>query len=608
MEWLYPAYELTLVLSAVVAVAIAAVAWRHREEPGAVGFALLMAGAAEWGLTYMGELAAPGLASKLLFARLQFVGILVVPGAWFWSALEYTGHRAWLGRRGAWWLLPVPIATFLLILTNDWHGWFWSSATLVRQGQWVLLSVTHGPAFWVHTAYSYALNWAGTGVLIVTVVRAWRRYRRWTMTLLIGSLTPFIGSLIYVSGRNPLGYLDPTPFTFMLAGLIFSWTVFHLRLWDLAPLARDAVFASLADAVLVLDQQGRIVDANPTARRLIGLPPALIVGQPAGHVLAAHADLLARFAAVNETRVEITAPVEGETRSFDLRISPLFDGLGRQNGRLIALHDITARLQVEQALRQSEERYRTINAELERRVAERTQQLEEANVELRSQVTERREAEEALRLSLAEKEVMLKEINHRVKNNLQVISSMLSLQAASLHSQAAVGGGDELSMLNILRESQNRVRSMALIHEKLYRSDDLAHIDFAEYVHNLSAFLFRSYGRAAGVVSLRIEGGGVRLGLDRAVPCGLIVNELISNALKHAFPNERSGEIYVAIAPHGENGLMLIVRDNGVGLPPGLDYRTAESLGLKLVIALAEQLEATLELTHAPGVGWRLTF
>jgi PAS domain S-box-containing protein len=603
MEWLYQDYEVILLLSAAAAVAIAAVASRHREEPGAVAFACLMIAAAAWCLTYMGELATPGLAGKLLFARLEFIGILIVPAAWLLSALDFTGHRAWLGRYGALWLIPVPAVTFLLILTNAWHGWFWSSAALAPEGRWVLLSVTHGPAFWVHTAYSYTLNWAGTLLLIVAIIRAWRQYRRLALTLLLGSLTPFIGSLIYLSGRSPLGHLDLTPFAYVLAGFIFSWTVFRLRLWDLTPLARAAVFVSLTDAVMVLDQHYRIADANPAACRLIGVPPALIIGRPVRQVLAAHADLLDEFANANDAHTEITVPDEGKTHSFDLRISPLRDRLGHQNGRLITLRDITERLHVEQALRQSEERYRVINAELEQRVAERTRQLEEAVRELRSQVAERRQAEEALRVSLAEKEVMLKEINHRVKNNLQVISSMLSLQG-----QAVDPEGVGAPALDVLRESQNRVRTMALIHERLYRSEDLAHIDFAEYVHNLSWFLFRSYGASAARVGLRIEGGGVRLGLDRAVPCGLIVNELISNSLKYAFPGERTGEILVTVAPHGTGGLELTVRDDGVGFPSDLDYRAADSLGLKLVTALVEQLDARLELTREVGVCWRLVF
>jgi two-component sensor histidine kinase len=201
-------------------------------------------------------------------------------------------------------------------------------------------------------------------------------------------------------------------------------------------------------------------------------------------------------------------------------------------------------------------------------------------------ITERLRAEQQIESSLREKEVLLQEIHHRVKNNLQVISSLLSLQASTIE--------DPLT-LEILTESQNRVRSMALIHEKLYRSESLSRIDFGDYIDGLTNHLFRTYNARADGIQLKIDVNKVYLGVDTAAPCGLLLNELVSNALKHGFPNRTGGEIYVGLEAD-RGAVTLVVRDDGVGLPVDVDIRTAESLGLQLVNTLVEQLDGTIEL------------
>jgi two-component sensor histidine kinase len=194
---------------------------------------------------------------------------------------------------------------------------------------------------------------------------------------------------------------------------------------------------------------------------------------------------------------------------------------------------------------------------------------------------------------------LLQEIHHRVKNNLQVISSLLNLQA---------GYVADTKVREIFRESQNRVRSMALVHEKLYRSSDLAHIDLAEYVKNLSVFLFRSYSASAARVALDIQVEDVNLGIDRAVPCGLILNELISNALKHAFPNNQTGHIQVRLHKENNHTICLTVADDGIGFPPDFTLANTDSLGMQLVHTLVEQLDGTVQINNAGGAEFIICF
>lgn len=215
------------------------------------------------------------------------------------------------------------------------------------------------------------------------------------------------------------------------------------------------------------------------------------------------------------------------------------------------------------------------------------------------EISERKQAELRLNVSLTEKEALLKEIHHRVKNNLQVISSLLHLQSRQVTTPET---------LEIFRESQNRIRSMAMIHEKLYQAPDLAQIDFAEYTYSLVGYLFRAYGINTDAVRLQIDIMNIVLGLDIAIPCGLIINELVSNALKYAFGPDQAGTIYVGLAPMPSKQLCLMVRDNGRGLPPTLDFRRTDSFGLQLVTLLTEQIDGVVELERNGGTTFRITF
>ena len=215
-----------------------------------------------------------------------------------------------------------------------------------------------------------------------------------------------------------------------------------------------------------------------------------------------------------------------------------------------------------------------------------------------SDITERKQVEERLRASLREKEVLLQEIHHRVKNNLQVISSLLRLQSARI---------DDPHTLGVLTESRDRVRSMALVHEMLYQSENLAQVDFGAYVRNLTGYLIRAYRTSSTRVALRSDVQDVTLGIDLAVPCGLIINELVSNALKHGFPDGRKGEITVKMRADSST-ITLMVSDDGVGLPDGLEWQRTDSLGLQLVVMLVEQLEGGIELESNAETVFRITF
>ena len=204
---------------------------------------------------------------------------------------------------------------------------------------------------------------------------------------------------------------------------------------------------------------------------------------------------------------------------------------------------------------------------------------------------ERNDAEEKVRASLREKELMLKEIHHRVKNNLQIICSLLNLQQQRIL---------QPKMRELFSASQQRIRSMALVHEKIYHSSNLANIDFGEYVKSLSTELLRLDRRPGLTISSEIT--GISLGVDQAVPCGLILNELLTNSLKHAFPDGQRGEISVSMKHEAPGTYVLLVQDNGVGFPADFNMRKADTLGLQIIRSLVDQLGGTYEARNSGGV------
>ncbi|MCJ7811937.1 ATP-binding protein [bacterium] len=227
------------------------------------------------------------------------------------------------------------------------------------------------------------------------------------------------------------------------------------------------------------------------------------------------------------------------------------------------------------------------------------QELEKRAQELQKELTERLKVEELIKASLKEKDVLLKEIHHRVKNNLQVICSLLYLQSKNAKDEQA---------LEMFKESENRIKSMALIHEELYQSENIVRIDLADYIQRLTSHLSNSYGIKMGIIDISLQIDKVSLSIDKAIPCGLIINELVSNSLKYGFPNEAKGKISVVLISENENHVTLTVKDNGVGLPTGFDFQNTDTLGLQLVNTLTRQLKGHIDLNSNHGTTFKITF
>lgn len=337
------------------------------------------------------------------------------------------------------------------------------------------------------------------------------------------------------------------------------------------------------DVIMRFDRQRRHLYVNPSVEKVSGIPPGAFIGKTHAE-LKFPKHLVRLWEKAIEHVFETKAPhrIEFELPNhmwFDWQLVPEMSTDGTVNTVLASARDITDR-------KHTEEEIRRLNEDLEGRVIERTALLES---------------------SLREKEVLLKEVHHRVKNNLQVISSLLNLQSGHVTDKRA---------LELFKESQNRIKSMALIHEKLYQSGDLSRIVVAQYIRSLATYLFRSYTDNSQTVSLKLEVEDMLMNIDTAVTCGLIINELVTNALKYAFPatngngnnNRAKQEISIMLAMDGRGTTLLKVKDNGIGISHDFDYKHANSLGLQLVNALTDQLEGTLELRSNGGTEISISF
>jgi PAS domain S-box-containing protein len=320
------------------------------------------------------------------------------------------------------------------------------------------------------------------------------------------------------------------------------------------------IVASSDDAIIGKTLEGVITSWNGGAERLYGYAADEVVGQPIALLVPPEwsDELPAILTRLRQgERIQRLETVrrrkDGERLDVALRISPIRDASGQIIGASTIARDIT----------------------------------------------ERKQVEAQLKASLQEKEVLLREIHHRVKNNLQVVSSLLNLQAQAIQ---------DPRIRAYFHDSQDRIQSMALIHEKLYQSTDLAQIDFAEYLRDLATSLVRSYCLGQGPLALKISTEEVCFNIATAIPCGLLLHELLSNCVKHAFPGGRSGTIEVTLRRNPRRTFVLTVSDDGVGLPPGLDVHTTSSLGIQLVHLLAAQLHGTVRFEQHEGTTVTLTF
>jgi PAS domain S-box-containing protein len=347
MTWQETPYTIPLLATAGVSVVLALYAWRHRPAAGSTPLALFMLAAAEWCLTYALELASVDLSIKMVWAKAQYFGISTAAPLVLIMVLQYTGRDRWLAPKPLMFLGIVPAIALVSAWTNEFHHLIWTETSLGSYGSFTILELEHGAGFWSFVAFSYLCLLLGTYLLVLAFRRSSPVYRAQVGVMLLGTLAPWLANAVYVSGLNPFPNLDLTPFAFTLSGLALTWGLFRFQLFDIVPIARDAVIEGMSDGVVVLDRQDRIVDINPAAERMLGRPSAVIIGKPMTRTSSAWSEALSRVLPDGVAHKEIAVVDRMGRRWHDLRISPLRHRAGRLTGRLVVIRDITQRKGVE---------------------------------------------------------------------------------------------------------------------------------------------------------------------------------------------------------------------------------------------------------------------
>jgi PAS domain-containing protein len=341
MSYQYTPYIWPLVVTTVVCSAVAVTAWRRRRVVGAVSLLVIMLAIIEWSVGYIFELSSVNLATVKFWANLGYIGIAIVPVGWFAFALQYTGQGGKLTSRRLILLLVVPVLTQVLLQTDSVHGLMRRHMVFDVTGPVPLLNAPNGPFFWVFVAYCYGLLLVGFVALVQLFLNRPSWLRAQAGAMLLGGTLPLIWNLLHTFAPGPRPSLDLTPSVFAVSGLVFALSLFRFRMLDLVPVAREAVFEGMADAVVVLDAQQRIVDMNHAARRVFGIPMGSAVGVPAERALASVRGV-AEFAADEVARQATVSTGEGELkRTYHLQLSPLMGRGNRPMGRNLVLRDIS---------------------------------------------------------------------------------------------------------------------------------------------------------------------------------------------------------------------------------------------------------------------------
>jgi PAS domain S-box-containing protein len=480
----------------------------------------------------------------------------LVPAILLHIALIFTGKTDLLKHKITYILLYLPaiIIAFYAIDTN-----LLLQGILKEYWGWTYVFPANSLLFNIMSAWTLLCAFLAGGICLKYYIESKNIKRLQAKYLIVGLYFPLLITMLTDLVLPTMSIRIPeTTMMMSTVGIGFiSFGIWKYRFPALtAAVAADEIVSTMSNFLIMLDHETNIVTINDATKQLLGYEKEELIGKPVGY---------------------------------------LFKDQKGKNGENLFDSDSDSIINFETSLKSKNNEY--IPVLLSKSVIKDDNGNIMGIVCIGNNIVEIKYAEEKIKKSLKEKELLLRELHHRVKNNLQIILSLINLQS---------NGIKDREDYEIFRESQSRVKSMAIIHEKLYQSADFASINFEEYIKSLASYLISYYSKDLIEVQINVEKGLV-LNMDTAVPCGLIINELVTNSIKHAFKGINSGKICINL--QSDDGCFtLIVSDNGIGLPPGIEVKTPQKLGLQLVNSLTEQLEGKIDFNGSYGTEFKIKF
>lgn len=591
-------YDIILVLLAFTIAfssAITTRVWRQRKLSGNVALSLmfLMVTITWWVTVYFFELLVRDFTIKETIWNIKYLGIVMVPIAWITFSLLFTGNRAWLTRRNVFLLMIVPILTTAFIWTNGTDGMMFTNVRMIYPDGYPLIGGSANIWFWIHSFYSYLLISAGTFLLLRQFIGSPAIYRRQLFALLIAVASPLIANAITIFGSTEL---DFTSFAFAISAAALSLGVLRYQLLDLAPIARNVVINSMSDAMLVVDEQNRIVDLNPTAAYLIQRPTHAAIGmlaQEAIPALAEHPHLLNKTGGKHFIEDELKLFIDNQTQYFDIRISALYDLRQQLTGYVILMRDITDRKNVEEKI--SAQNNALIHANQELQAA---RELADTATQLKSQ--------------------FLANMSHELRTPLNAIIGYTEIQLAGM--TGTLNKEQERYQARILINSE---QLLGLINDIL----DISKIEAGRMTLFPKPFVVRDWltETISGIQSLaEAKNLTVQVRIEEDFPEILIedphrLQQIMLNLMSNAIKFTEKGGATITIQLHEQHQWQIDVRDTGIGIPAQAfetifeEFRQIDGssrrqyggtgLGLSIVKRLVAIMDGSIAVSSEVGLG-----
>lgn len=521
---------------------------RNRDIQGGFYFSLLMIAAAIYTFGYYFEVHSLNIDIAFMYLSIEYIGVSFLGTLWVLFIMEYTGRLIQYRRFLAPLMIIFSLITLFIVNSNPAHELYYRNLDMIKLDHISIVTFGRGPWYWIFVAYTNVCFLFGSVLLLYAWHISNEVVRKRFFLLFIGSIFPWIALILNLTSQKSLNF-DYGPFGLLVAALIFIYNIYAYKLFELLPAAKKTVFESMQDGVVILNGENLITECNRAAERLLGKSYT----KKGNDVVSLFEEkALSKIFTIESTDKNITIPYKknGTQIILDIRASKIFDKMGEYNGTLLILRDVT------------------------------TQKADE----------------EEIRNLLAEKEILLREVHHRIKNNMNTIAGFLTLQARNMADKGAV---------TALQEAKNKISGMMMIYDKLMHTDDFTNISSADYLNQLIDNITSSYDNESKIRVVKHIDDEI---LDSKImfQLGIILNELLTNSYKYAFPDRDNGQIDISFTAT-DHSFVLTYKDNGNVLPEEAMEKTKPGLGLSLISLLVRQLKGTLDINRKEGTEFKIS-